>query len=373
MRSAKPTRVVISGGGTGGHIFPAIAIANAIKKIEPSAELLFVGAKGKMEMTKVPEAGYNIEGLWISGFHRKKMWRNVLLPFKLLGSLTKSFRILKSFKPDLAVGVGGYASGPLLQVANWMGVPALIQEQNGYPGVTNKMLSKKVQKICVVYNNMDKYFPKEKLIITGNPVRDSIVLNKFTKADSYDAFGLSLKYPAVLVTGGSLGAASINRVLAEQLDFFVENEIQLIWQTGELYFEDYKHLAEGKEQWIKIMPFVKNMAQAYRAADVVVSRAGGIISELSISKKAAILIPSPNVAEDHQTFNAKALVKENAAILVSDKTMENELFPQILSLITNDEKREALEENIGKLAIPDAAKRIALEVLAMKKTKKNEE
>ena len=367
MPSARPTRVIISGGGTGGHIFPAIAIANALKKIENETEILFVGAEGKMEMKKVPEAGYKIEGLWISGFHRKKMWRNIMLPFKVISSLTKSYRIMKNFKPDLAVGVGGYASGPLLQVANWMGVPALIQEQNGYPGVTNKLLSKKVQKICVVYENMDKYFPAEKIIITGNPVRDSIVFNRFSKADSYDAFGLDLKYKTVLVTGGSLGAASINRVIAGKLDFFVENKIQLIWQTGELYIDDYKHLAEGKEEWIKIMPFVKNMAQAYRASDVVVTRAGGIISELSISKKASILIPSPNVAEDHQTFNAKALVKEDAAILVRDDEMEEQLCPEIISVITNDEKREALEENIGKLAIPDAARRIAIEVLKMKK------
>ena len=320
-------------------------------------------------MKKVPEAGYEIEGLWISGFHRKKMWRNILLPFKVLSSLSNSFRILRNFKPDLAVGVGGYASGPLLQMANWMGIPALIQEQNGYPGVTNKMLSKKVRKICVVYNHMEKYFPKEKIIITGNPVRDSIVLNKFTKADSYDAFGLSMQFPAVLVTGGSLGAASINRAIAAQLDFFIENKIQLIWQTGELYFEDYKHLAEGKEDWIKIMPFVKNMAQAYRAADLVVTRAGGIISELSISKKAAILIPSPNVAEDHQTFNAKTLVKEDAAILVRDTAMETDLFPRILEVMRDKKMRKTLEENIGNLAIPDAAKRIALEVLAMKKGK----
>lgn len=372
MPSVRPTRVVVSGGGTGGHIFPAIAIANAIQKIEEDAEILFVGAKGKMEMSKVPEAGYKIEGLWISGFHRKKMWRNLSLPFKVISSLTKSYRILKSFQPDIAIGVGGYASGPLLQVANWMGIPALIQEQNGYPGVTNKLLSNKVQKICVVYNNMDKYFPAEKIIITGNPVRDSIVFNQFAKADSFDAFDLSLKYKVVLVTGGSLGAASINRAIAANTNFFVENKIQLLWQTGALYYDDYKHHAEGKETWIKVMPFIKNMAQAYRAADVVVTRAGGIVSELSVSKKAAILIPSPNVAEDHQTFNAKALVKEDAAILVPDDKMNSDLWTQISLVLSNDEKRKSLEENIGKLAIPDAAKRIALEALGMLNKKKGD-
>jgi len=363
MGSPKPLRVVMSGGGTGGHIFPAIAIANAIKKIEPATEVLFVGAKGKMEMKKVPEAGFPIEGLWISGFHRKKMLRNLTLPFKVMSSVFKSWRIVRKFQPDIAIGVGGYASGPFLQVATSMGIPSMIQEQNSYPGVTNKWLSSKVQKICVVYKEMEKYFPSEKIVITGNPVRDSIVLNKVAKVDAYKEFDLDPDKKTVLVTGGSLGAASINKAIANNIDFFVKNDIQLVWQTGALYIEDYKHLAKGRESHIRIMPFIKNMDRAYRAAELIVSRAGGVISELAISKKACILIPSPNVAEDHQTFNAKALVKDEAAILVPDSEMEPKLFQEISRLLDNEGERTKLEENIGRLAIPDAAKRIALEAL----------
>lgn len=351
MPSDRPLRVIISGGGTGGHVFPAIAIANAIKKMEPQAKILFVGAQDKIEMRKVPEAGYPIEGLWISGFHRKKMSRNLTMPFKLISSMWRSYSILRKFKPDLAIGVGGYASGPLMQAATSKGIPSLVQEQNSFPGVTNKWLSSKVDKICVVYKGMEKYFPAEKIIQTGNPVRDVIINNPFTMKESLAHFGLQANLKTVFVTGGSLGARSVNACIAAHIDFFVENNIQLIWQTGELYIEDYRHLSKGHESLIKIMPFVRDMSKAYNVADLVVTRAGGIISELCIVGKAVILIPSPNVAEDHQTYNAKSLVKEDAAILVPDMNMERELFATIARVLGDDQRRAELGSNIKKLAI----------------------
>lgn len=358
-------RVIISGGGTGGHIFPAIAIANALKAKYNNVEILFIGAEGKMEMEKVPNAGYKIEGLWISGLQRKLTLKNLSFPFKLIASLWKAKRILKKFKPDVAVGVGGYASGPMLQVASKYGVPALIQEQNSYPGITNKLLAKKVDKICVAYDGMERYFPKEKIILTGNPVRQEVSTLEGKRERGIEFFQLDRTKRTLLVIGGSLGARTINESIEQSLDLLFEHDIQLIWQTGKSYYKQAeKAIQPFAENGMKAYEFITKMDYAYSAADMVVSRAGAIsVSELCLVKKPVILIPSPNVAEDHQTKNAMALVNHNAAILIKDAEAREVLGKQVIELNKDAKKMERLIENIGSLAHKNAAEIIASEVI----------
>lgn len=360
-------KVIISGGGTGGHIFPAIAIANAIKLKYPNSEILFVGAEGKMEMEKVPAAGYKIVGLPIMGIQRKLTLQNLKVPFKLLYSLIKARKIIKEFKPNVVVGVGGYASGPLLKIATSMGVPALLQEQNSYPGVTNKILAKKVQKICVAYNGMEQFFPKEKIVFTGNPVRQDIVDLGNKRAKGLETFGLSADKKVVLVIGGSLGARTINESIDVGLELISENNIQLLWQTGKGFADKAaESVAKYTNKGIVTMPFITTMDLAYAVADVVVSRAGALsVSELCLTHKPSILVPSPNVAEDHQTKNAMALVNENAAILVKDVHAKNELIPELIRLVNNSATQEQLKQNIKSLAKPNAASQIADEVIKL--------
>ncbi len=360
-------KVIISGGGTGGHIFPAIAIANAIKLKYPNSDILFVGAEGKMEMEKVPAAGYKIVGLPIMGIQRKLTLQNLKVPFKLLYSLIKARKIIKEFKPNVVVGVGGYASGPLLKIATSMGVPALLQEQNSYPGVTNKILAKKVQKICVAYNGMEQFFPKEKIVFTGNPVRQDIVDLGNKRAKGLQIFGLSADKKVVLVIGGSLGARTINESIDVGLELISENNIQLLWQTGKGFADKAaESVKKYTNKGIVTMPFITTMDLAYAVADVVVSRAGALsVSELCLTHKPSILVPSPNVAEDHQTKNAMALVNENAAILVKDVHAKNELIPELIRLVNNSATQEQLKQNIKSLAKPNAASQIADEVIKL--------
>lgn len=362
MMRNKNIKVILSGGGTGGHLFPAIAIANEIKNRYPNSEILFVGALGKMEMEKVPEAGYKIEGLWIGGFQRSHLIKNLNLPFKIISSLRKSKKILKSFKPDVVIGTGGYASFPLLYKASKRKIPSLIQEQNYFPGVTNKYLSKYAQTICTAFSGMEKYFPKEKIVITGNPVRENIKLEK--SREFYKEFGLNPDKKTLLVIGGSLGARTINNAMKKHLDFIQSNDIQVIWQTGKYYFEQLKVELETKlGSGILLAPFIKEMGKAYAIADVVISRAGAIsLSELSLVGKASILIPSPNVAEDHQTKNALKLVDEKAAILVKDYEAELLLGNSVIDLFKNEILIKELEENILKLSKPEATKTIVNEI-----------
>ncbi len=353
-------KAIISGGGTGGHIFPAIAIANAIKEKHPEADILFIGAKGRMEMEKVPQAGYKIEGLCISGLQRRLTWKNLSFPFKVISSTIKARKIITRFNPDIVIGVGGFASGPTLQAASRLGIPTLIQEQNSYPGITNKLLAKKVSKICVAYDNMTRWFEEKKINFTGNPIRQNIVDIKDKKETALSHFGLDKNKKTVLAVGGSLGALTINESIALGLKYCVDNNIQIIWQTGKNYFEKARHEASKyNSNNIKVFEFIYEMDLAYSVADIIVSRAGAIaISELCVIGKPTILVPSPNVAEDHQTKNAMALVEKNAAILVKDALAREVLINEIDSLIKNSEKKIELSENIIKLGIKDADKRI---------------
>ena len=358
-------RVIISGGGTGGHIFPAVAIANALKKISPEIEILFVGAHGRMEMERVPAAGYKIIGLDIQGFQRKSLFKNLLLPYKLLMSLIRSRSIIKEFKPDVAVGVGGYASGPLLYAASLMKIPYLIQEQNSYAGITNKRLAKKAEKICVAFGGMEKFFPAEKILVTGNPIRKETVDISDKREAAFNFFGLSPLKKTILLTGGSLGAGTLNKSMLAGIDRIIAEDVQLIWQTGKQYYQFIQEHLVGKEQGnVRVLEFLQRMDFAYAAADVIVSRAGaGTIAELYVIKKPIILVPSPNVAEDHQTQNAMALVKNEAAILVRDMDAEQHLVDVALQLLKEAKKCQVLSENIGKMALPDADEMIAREVL----------
>jgi UDP-N-acetylglucosamine--N-acetylmuramyl-(pentapeptide) pyrophosphoryl-undecaprenol N-acetylglucosamine transferase len=355
MQQAK-RKIIISGGGTGGHIFPAIAIANALKAKLGEVDILFIGAQDKMEMEKVPKAGYPIEGLWISGLQRKLSAKNLSFPFKLISSLRKAGQIIKKFKPDLVIGVGGFASGPTLYKAAKMGIPTMIQEQNSYPGITNIILSKRVDKICVAYDNMEKHFPKEKIFLTGNPVRKNVVDIEGKRPRALEFFGLKEDKPIVLVVGGSLGARTINEAIQENLKTFADKGIQLIWQTGKGYYPKAQEaLKELNNEGIKAYDFITEMDMAYAAADVVVSRAGAIaISELCVVRKPLILVPSPFVAEDHQTKNALALVNYNAAVLVKDLEQKEKLLPEILRLVEGEDERIKLIKNINSLAINDA-------------------
>ncbi len=353
-------RVIISGGGTGGHIFPAIAIANALKSIDPEIEILFVGAKGKMEMEKVPAAGYKIIGLTVAGLQRKLTAKNLLFPFKLIAGIIQAKRVVKNFKPDVAIGVGGYASGPVLRVASNSGVPCLLQEQNSYPGITNKILAKKAKRICVAYPAMERFFPAGKIVITGNPVRQDI-MTKVERSEAVEYFGLDSSKKSILVIGGSLGARSVNDGILSGVKGLPE-DVQLLWQTGKFYFEEMKSGA-GDVKNVKIQPFIKRMDMAYTVADVVISRAGALsVSELAVAGKPVIFIPSPNVAEDHQTKNAKVMVDDNAALLVKDDDKDI-LIEKALELLNDSEMMSRLSKNILKHARPDAAKNIAQEVL----------
>ncbi|MGQ0827668.1 MAG: undecaprenyldiphospho-muramoylpentapeptide beta-N-acetylglucosaminyltransferase [Bacteroidota bacterium] len=363
----KPLKIIVSGGGTGGHIFPAIAIANAIKILRPDAEFLFVGAKGKMEMEKVPAAGYKIEGLWISGLQRKLTLTNLAFPFKVISSLMRAKKIIRSFKPHAAIGTGGFASGPMLQVAANKGLVTLIQEQNSYPGITNRILSKKVDKICVAYAGMEKYFPKEKILLTGNPVRQDILSLEGKRDRGLETFGLNPDKKIILVIGGSLGARTINESIVKCLEEFEKNNIQLIWQTGKSFFETAKNaVSKYEKKGIRAFDFIQKMDHAYAVADLVISRAGASsISELCLVKKPCILIPSPNVAEDHQTKNAMALVTYNAAVLIKDSHACEQLCNETLKLISDPVQCHKLSENIGGLAFRDSANVIANEVLSL--------
>lgn len=372
-------RLIISGGGTGGHIFPAISIANAIKELRPSAEILFVGAEGRMEMQRVPDAGYKIIGLPVAGFDRKRLWKNFAVLVKLVRSQWKARCIIKEFHPQVVVGVGGYASGPTLKMAGMMGIPTLIQEQNSYAGVTNKLLAKKADKICVAYEGMEKFFPAEKIIMTGNPVRQSLLTHLTSHEEAIGNFGLNPAKKTILILGGSLGARTINQTLTAELESIRANfDIQFIWQTGKIYINQVREAitaATGepvRQPHIPAIPnlyvtdFIKDMAQAYAAADLVISRAGaGSISEFCLLHKPVILVPSPNVAEDHQTQNALALVNKGAAIFVKDAEANEKLLPTALETVTNAEKLKNLSENIAALALPDSATIIAKEVLKL--------
>lgn len=360
-------RVIISGGGTGGHIYPALAIAQALRQLNRDIEILFVGAEGRMEMQKIPEAGYKIIGLPITGIQRRLTWKNLLFPFKLWSSIRKAKNIIDEFNPQVVVGVGGYASGPLLYAATQKGIPALIQEQNGYAGLANKWLADKVQKICVAYENMERYFPREKIVMAGNPVRADIRNIQQKKNEALNFFRLDQDRPVVLVLGGSLGARTINQSLLQNLGLFAENGIQLIWQTGKFYYQDIKRqLAKTDQTDVRLCEFIKEMSLAYAAADVVISRAGALsIAELCLAQKPAILVPSPNVAEDHQTKNAMALVQKQAAVLVRDNEAIKHLANKAIELLKNTEKQLELAGNIGKMARPNAADDIALEVMKL--------
>jgi len=357
-------KVMISGGGTGGHIFPAIAIANAIKEKYTGSEFLFVGALGKMEMEKVPAAGYKIVGLPITGIARSLSLKNIIFPFKLLKSIRISKQLIKEFRPDVVVGVGGFASGPLLYAASRMGIPTLIQEQNSYPGITNKLLSKKVDKICVAYDGMELYFPKEKIRFTGNPIRKDITNLVGKKERALEIFGFESSKRIIFVTGGSLGSKTLNDCTAAALDRLAEEKIQLLWQTGSSYFSQAQEIVKNyPDMKIFCSAFIKEMDYAYSLADLVISRAGaGALSELCMVHKAAVLVPYPFAAEDHQTKNAQALVNHKAAMMVSDTEAPSKLYNIAIGLILNEEERSRLENNITKLAVNDAAETIASEV-----------
>jgi UDP-N-acetylglucosamine--N-acetylmuramyl-(pentapeptide) pyrophosphoryl-undecaprenol N-acetylglucosamine transferase len=349
-------RIIISGGGTGGHIFPAIAIANAIKAAQPDSEILFVGAEGRMEMEKVPQAGYKIIGLPIMGIQRRLTLQNLKVPFKIIASILKARKIIREFKPDIAIGVGGYASGPLLKTASNMGIPTIIQEQNSYPGITNKLLAKKASKICVAYEGLESFFPKEKIILTGNPVRKEVWNIQNKKNQALDFFKLKSNIPVVLVVGGSLGARTINQAIDACAASITNEGIQILWQTGKSYTEKTHAQNERMSQHI----FIKEIDLAYAAADIIISRAGAMsISELCLIGKPIILIPSPNVSEDHQTKNAMALVNKNAALIVKDAEAVQQLPNAILSLLKNKERQAQLSSEISKLGKGNADQQIA--------------
>lgn len=365
--STQAPRVLISGGGTGGHVFPAIAIADAVKALAPEAEILFVGALGKIEMEKVPQAGYRIEGLWISGFQRKLTLRNLLFPVKLLSSMWKARRIVRTFRPDVAVGVGGFASGPTLENACRMGIPALVQEQNSYAGVTNRLLANKVQRVCVAYEGMERFFPADKIVLTGNPVRSDLARLTATKAEAAAHFQLEADKPTVLVFGGSLGALALNEaMLANTALMAAHSKVQFLWQCGKLYIERFSQCEAARLPNVRILPFVDRMDLAYTLADVIVGRAGALtISELCLVGKPAILIPSPNVAEDHQTKNAQALADKSAALMIPNSEASARLVKEALELLNDEARCRQLSTNIRTLAKPNAAEEIAREVLLL--------
>ncbi len=356
----KKLKVILSGGGTGGHIFPAIAIAQEIMHRYPDSEILFVGAKDRMEMQKVPQAGFKIVGLWIAGIQRKLTLSNLLFPLKLASSLIKSRRILNEFKPDVAIGTGGFASGPLLKAATQKNIPCLIQEQNSYAGITNKWIAPKAKSICVAYPNMEKYFPKDKIVFTGNPIRRDVLQLSGNSLEAKSKLNLAKQKKVLLVIGGSLGSKRINELIASNLDFFQEQNVQLYWQTGKFYYETYKNLnAEN----VQVVEFIQEMNLAYTAADIIISRAGaGSVSELCVVGKPVIFIPSPNVAEDHQTKNANAIVAQNAAISITEDQLDKNFQSEFSAVLKNEDKQVKLSKNIKKLAKPNATSAIVDEV-----------
>lgn len=357
-------RVIIAGGGTGGHIFPAVAIGHALQRLEPGSELLFVGAKGKMEMEKVPQEGFKIVGLDIVGFNRSNIFKNITLPFKLLNSYKEAKHIIADFKPDAAVGVGGYASFPVLKMAQRMGIPTMIQEQNSYAGRSNKILGKKAKAVCVAYANMERFFPKDKLILTGNPVRKNISQMSITREEGQAWLGGDAQRTTVLIVGGSLGAKTINETIDEQLSAIMDTGVQLIWQTGKLYYEKAKQSAALYNGRVKVYDFIKEMDYAYSAADIVISRAGALaISELCIAAKPVIFVPYPYAAEDHQTSNAKALTERNAAMMVPDVQAKSELVKKLKILLTDATMQEMMTSALQSLAIKDADERIAKKLI----------
>ena len=361
----KELRVIISGGGTGGHIFPAVSIANAVKVMRPDAKILFVGALGRMEMQRVPAAGYEIKGLPICGFDRKNLLKNVKVLYKIWKSQRMAKKIIKDFRPQVAVGVGGYASGPTLNKAAAMGIPCLIQEQNSYAGVTNKLLAKKAEKICVAYEGMERFFPAEKIILTGNPVRQALLDTTITREDAVRSFGLDPEKKTILLVGGSLGARTINESMLRHLDLIKDSGLQFIWQTGKYYSAEIAERLKGQDlPNLKVTDFITDMGSAYRAADLVISRAGASsISEFCLIGKPVILVPSPNVAEDHQTKNALALSTRDAAIYIKDAEAPEILLQTAIDTVNDDAKLKSLSENVLKLALPDSANIIAKEVI----------
>lgn len=353
-------RVIISGGGTGGHVFPAIAIADEIKRQMPDAEILFVGANGKIEMEKVPKAGYQIKGLTIQGIQRKLTVKNLLLPYKILGSMMSAVKIVRSFKPDCAIGVGGYASGPVLKASEWLGIPTFLQEQNSYAGVTNKLLAKKAKKIYVAYKGMDKFFDKEKIVLTGNPVRATFTKGVLSQSAAKAKLGIAEHMKVVLISGGSLGARTLNDAMLSGYEVIARREdVHIIWQCGKLYMEEFSSTELAGYDHVEVTDFIDDMASTYAAADMVVCRAGALtISEICVLGKASILVPSPNVAEDHQTHNAMALVKENAALLVKDKDARADLVTKMYELLDQEDQRVQLSTNVRKLGFDKAAETI---------------
>lgn len=353
-------KFILSGGGTGGHIYPAIAIANELKLQFPDAEFLFVGAKDKMEMQKVPQAGYAIEGLWISGLQRKLTTQNLLFPFKLISSLWEARKIIKKFKPNVVIGTGGFASGPLLQMAESANIPTVVQEQNSYPGITNKLLSKKASVICVAYPNLEKFFPAEKIMLTGNPVRQDLISIENKREEAITFYKLDTSKKTVLILGGSLGARRINQLIEKELSKIIDQGAQVIWQCGKLYFEEYK---KYNQDGVKVVDFIERMDYVYAAADIIISRAGASsVSELCIVGKPVIFIPSPNVAEDHQTKNAQAIVNQKGAILLRESELDLEFSLVFEALLKDNGKQKQLSENIKQLALPNATKAIVEQI-----------
>lgn len=358
-------RFILSGGGTGGHIYPAIAIADELKRRYPDATFLFVGAKDRMEMEKVPNAGYQIKGLWISGIQRKLTLKNLLFPFKLISSLISAGKIVSKFKPHLVIGTGGFASGPVLKMASSKGIPCLIQEQNSYAGITNKLLAGRVAKICVAYDDMERFFPSEKIVKTGNPVRSDLIRPVKHAEEAFEYFGLDSKKATLLVLGGSLGARRINQLIEDELDFFSELGIQLIWQCGRVYYEEYKKYHSDD---VKVYDFLNKMNYAYSAAEIIISRAGASsVSELCIVGKPVIFIPSPNVAEDHQSKNARSLVLKEAALMVEEKDLEGTFEIVFSDLFGSEDSKRLLGDNIRAMALPDATKNIVDEIIHLLK------
>ena len=361
-------RVIISGGGTGGHIFPAVSIANAVRELCPDAQILFVGALGRMEMQRVPQAGYEIKGLPIMGFDRKNLLKNVKVLWCVWKSQRMARKIIRDFRPQVAVGVGGYASGPTLNMAAKMGIPCLIQEQNSYAGVTNKLLAKKAAKICVAYEGMERFFPADKIMLTGNPVRQALLDTKVTRQEALQTFGLAAGKKTVLLVGGSLGARTINESVLTHLDDIASSGLQFIWQTGKYYSAQIagELKQKGCPDNLKVLDFITDMGAAYRAADLVISRAGASsISEFCLIGKPVILVPSPNVAEDHQTKNAMALVNRGAALYVKDAEATEQLIPLAIRTVGDDAQLQSLSQNVLKMALPDSARIIAQEVIRL--------
>lgn len=356
-------KFILSGGGTGGHIYPAIAIANELKSRFPDADILFVGAKDKMEMQKVPQAGYPIKGLWIAGLQRRLTFDNALFPVKLVSSLLHSKQIIKQFKPDVVIGTGGFASGPLLQMANSARIPTVIQEQNSYPGITNKLLSKKANTICVAYKNLERFFPKEKMVVTGNPVRQDLIDVESKRAEGLAHYNLDPNKKTILVLGGSLGARRVNQLIEKELVFFASQNVQLLWQCGKLYFDEYQ---KYNNKNVQVMAFIERMDLVYASADIVISRAGASsVSELCILGKPVVFIPSPNVAEDHQTKNAKSVADSKGAILIRESELDSTFESTFSDLISNEKQQHELSQNIKKLALPNATKAIVEEIIKL--------